>query len=157
MTQPKKKIHNIIIDADGKADGLTDVQAKTMESSYHFIEGLCVSAHALSIFGEFMVHLSNKQKDELSRICKKIMNEVADKNPTTVFLAMEVLYVNAYSRLFDSGLVNVFNQIKMEREGIMQQIYHKNMMEDAKQTTTEKPQEKTPEKNVHSHVNAEVA
>lgn len=134
MTKKQNKIKNIVIDAQGKTKGIPEHMIKKLDSAYRMIEELCVSAHALSIHKEMIAMLSDKDRDDLTRLCNKVADMLPVDNPQARFVAMEIMFVNTYSRLFDMGVVNIFNEVKMERETIAKQIHN---IRKGEQTPTE--------------------
>jgi hypothetical protein len=141
----KPKIHNVIIDAEGKCKGMTDFQVGTLDATYHMLEDLCVSAHSITLIKDFMPRLSKQEKDEIVRTVTKIGALLPAKKPMLRFVMMHMSYVNTYANLFDSGLSALFNQIKMDREGIMYGV-QKTMMEQegTADTPPKKPIDKEP-------------
>lgn len=151
MVEKKQKqkpmVHNIIIDKDGKCEGMTDFQVGTLDATYHMLEDLCVSAHAITLVRDFMSRLSKQERDEIVRTTKKIVELLPIKNPMLGFVMTHMLFINSYSNLFDAGLSSLFNQIKMDRDGVMFGMQRaKTEQEDTNKKPLEKPSEKTPDK-----------
>ena len=138
----KKKPHTLVVDGKGHIEGLPESMAGRLDTSYHMIEELAVSAHALGIFKEFLSKLSNQKRDKLIRLCDTISELLPVEDPIGNFLATQMLYVNTYARIFDGGIVNMFNQMKMERETIASHIQH--MSPTQKQTEPQEKNKKTP-------------
>ena len=121
--QNKEKRVNLVIDANRKSEGIPDHMIDTLDKSYHFIEELCISAHALSIHKEFLQQLSDKDRDNLTRLANKVNDIMEGETPQIYYALSEILFVNSYARLFDMGIVSIFNEIKMERETVAHQIH----------------------------------
>lgn len=147
----KQKRHNIIIDGKGKAKGLNDFQTGTLDATYHLIEELAVSAHALTIFREFLASFSKKERDQVTRLCNKVIDMMEGQEMKVSFATMQIMYVNTYARLFDTGISSMFNQIKLQREGIMFNMQQKL---DLEKRVSEKQPDKQPSK---THEGAEIA